>query len=316
MLRLSGITKSYGQRRVLEDVSLEVRRGELLGYVGGNGAGKTTSMRIVLGVTEPDSGSVTVDGEGVTAAHRARMGYMPEERGLYDTMRLHQQLAYFAELHGVDRRTAARSADYWLDRLGLHERRDNRLEDLSLGNQQRVQLAAALVHAPDVLVLDEPFSGLDPLAVDVMAEVLRDEAGRGVPVVFSSHQLDLVERLCDRVCVLKDGRVVAAGTVAELTGDERQQHLLRTTAPESAWAYLATDIDHRTDGTVVTLAPTARLDDLVDAVRAAGELHELRPWRPSLTDVYRDVAAPAAGAATPTGTSPTGTTSTEKEQAA
>lgn len=313
MLALRGIHKTYGQRRVLEDVTFEVCPGELLGYVGGNGAGKTTSMRIALGVTEADSGTVTVDGEPVTAAHRARMGYMPEERGLYGSMRLHQQLAYFAELHGVERRSAGRSADYWLDRLGLGERRENRLEDLSLGNQQRVQLAAALVHAPDVLVLDEPFSGLDPLAVDVMAEVLRDEAARGVPVVFSSHQLDLVERLCDRVCVLKDGRVVADGTVADLTGDGAPRYLLRTGAPEDAWRFLVADAVPREGAVVVTLAPTTTLDDLVDAVRGAGGLQELRPWRPSLTDVYRDVAAPST---IPTNPTTDATTDPHEEEAA
>lgn len=294
MLELHRIRKTYGTRTVLDDVSLEVRRGELLGYVGGNGAGKTTSMRVVLGVTAADSGRVTIDGDDVGAAHRARMGYMPEERGLYPAMRLAQQLSYFAELHGVERRSANRSADYWLDRLGLAERRDHRLEDLSLGNQQRVQLAAALVHAPDLLVLDEPFSGLDPLAVDVMAEVLRDEARRGVPVIFSSHQLDLVERLCDRVAVLRGGRVVADGTVDALTGGGKDRYLLRTSATPADFSRVAeveTAPDRETY--VVALAPGCTLDDLLDAVRATGDLRELRPWRPSLTDIYRDVATDA-----------------------
>lgn len=300
MLALTNIRKSYGSRRVLDDVSWQVARGELLGYVGGNGAGKTTSMRIALGVASADAGTVTLDGAPVDDAVRARMGYMPEERGLYATMQLHAQLQFFAELRGVGRRAAARSADAWLDRLGLLERRSHRLEDLSLGNQQRVQLAAALVHSPDVLVLDEPFSGLDPLAVDVMSQILREEADRGVPVVFSSHQLDLVERVCDRVAVLAGGRVVAVGTVAELTGDEGDRHLVRT---DGALGWLA-ELAQRAPAVHATVRPQGadavtlraepgELAEVVDLVRRHGALHELRPWRPSLVEAYRDVVAGA-----------------------
>ncbi|GAA4670216.1 ABC transporter ATP-binding protein [Nocardioides nanhaiensis] len=301
MLALDHISKSYGPRRVLDDVTWHVERGELLGYVGGNGAGKTTSMRITLGVATADTGTVTLDGQPVDDAVRARMGYMPEERGLYATMQLHAQLRFFAELRGVERRAAARSADAWLDRLGLAERRHHRLEDLSLGNQQRVQLAAALVHSPDVLVLDEPFSGLDPLAVDVMAQILREEADRGVPVVFSSHQLDLVERICDRVAVLAGGRVVAVGSVAELTGDEGDRHLVRADGAPGWLAELAQRAPalHATvrpqgdpgdpAGAVTLRAAEDALPLVVDVVRRHGVLRELRPWRPSLTDVYRDV---------------------------
>ena len=300
MLALDRIGKSYGARRVLDDVSWHVDRGELLGYVGGNGAGKTTSMRIALGVATADTGTVTLDGRPVDDAVRARMGYMPEERGLYATMQLHAQLCFFAELRGVARRAAARSADAWLDRLGLRERRHHRLEDLSLGNQQRVQLAAALVHSPDVLVLDEPFSGLDPLAVDVMSQILREEADRGVPVVFSSHQLDLVERICDRVAVLAGGRVVAVGTVAELTGDEGDRHLVRADAAgwlaelaQRAPALHAT-VRPQGDGAVTLRAAEDALPLVVDVVRRHGVLRELRPWRPTLTDAYRDVVGGAA----------------------
>ncbi|WP_222192520.1 ABC transporter ATP-binding protein [Modestobacter italicus] len=298
MLALDQISKAYGSHQVLDDVSLQVRRGEVLGYVGGNGAGKTTSMRIVLGVATADSGRVTLDGVPVDAAARARMGYMPEERGLYPTMRVQQQLEFFAELRGLSRPDAARAATYWLDRLGVGSRRDSALEDLSLGNQQRVQLAAALVHGPEALVLDEPFSGLDPLAVDVMAEVLREEAARGVPVVFSSHQLDLVERTCDRVAVLHGGRLVADGTVEGLTGGDGRRWLLRSDASPAAWA---ADLDPDTrasvepahgDAVTVRLAGDEDLGRVVDAVRRHGTLRELRPWRPSLTEVYRDVVHP------------------------
>src|ERR671915_648423 len=188
----------------------------MFGFVGPHGAGKTTAMRIVLGVLAADRGEVSFDGRPVDFDLRSRFGYMPEERGLYPKMRVRDQLVYLARLHGVPGGAARESADRWIERLGLTERAGDRVEQLSLGNQQRVQLAAALVHDPDLLVLDEPFSGLDPVGVDVLSGVLADYASNGVPVLFSSHQLELVERLCDAVAIIKDGRLVASGKVEEL----------------------------------------------------------------------------------------------------
>jgi ABC-2 type transport system ATP-binding protein len=188
----------------------------MFGFVGPNGAGKTTTMRIIMGVLGADAGEVRWNGELMHTRMRSRFGYMPEERGLYPKMRVKKQLSYMAALHGVEDPDA--SADRWIDRLGLTERAGDRVEELSLGNQQRVQLAAALVHEPELLVLDEPFSGLDPVGVDVLSGVLLDYARTGVPVVFSSHQLELVERLCEAVAIIKDGRLVASGTVEALRG--------------------------------------------------------------------------------------------------
>ena len=192
----------------------------MFGFVGPNGAGKTTTMRIIMGVLAPDAGTVRWNGEPLRMDMRSRFGYMPEERGLYPKMRVKRQLSYLAALHGVADPDAA--ADRWIDRLGLTERAHDRVEELSLGNQQRVQLAAALVHEPELLVLDEPFSGLDPVGVDVLSGVLLDYARTGVPVVFSSHQLELVERLCEAVAIIKDGRLVASGSVEELRGPGRK----------------------------------------------------------------------------------------------
>ena len=200
----------------LDGLSFTVQPGQMMGFVGPNGAGKTTAMRIVLGVLEPNSGEVRWNGRPVDRAARRRFGYMPEERGLYPKMKVRDHLVYLARLHGVSTQDAQLSADGLIGRLGLEERADDRVEALSLGNQQRVQLAAALVHEPDVLVLDEPFSGLDPVGVDVLAEVLKGEAERGVPVVFSSHQLELVERLCDEYVLIDEGRSVASGRVTDL----------------------------------------------------------------------------------------------------
>src|SRR4051795_13404469 len=192
----------------------------MFGFVGPNGAGKTTAMRIIMGVLEPDAGEVQFNGTAPDFETRRRFGYMPEERGLYPKMRVRAQLVYLATLHGVT--TAEDAADRWIERLGLTERAGDRVEALSLGNQQRVQLAAALVHDPELLVLDEPFSGLDPVGVDVLSGVLSEYAATGVPVVFSSHQLELVERVCEAVAIIKDGRLVASGTVEELRGPGRR----------------------------------------------------------------------------------------------
>ncbi|PTL58971.1 ABC transporter ATP-binding protein [Paraconexibacter algicola] len=222
MLELRELRKAFGDRVALDGLSLTLEAGQLLGFVGANGAGKTTTMRIALGVLEPDAGDVLWDGRPATPADRASFGYLPEERGLYTRMRARAQLVHFARLHGRDAATAADAADAVLDRVGLADRADDRVEDLSLGNQQRVQLAAALVHDPACLILDEPFSGLDPVGVDLMSEVLRERAEAGVPVLFSSHQLELVEKLCDAVAIVSGGQVVTIGEVAGLPARYRE----------------------------------------------------------------------------------------------
>ena len=219
-LAIKEISKTYGDLRALDEVSFDVRPGELFGFVGSNGAGKTTTMRIALGVLSADAGSVTLDGQPVNSEIRRRIGYMPADRGLYPKMKVGAQLTYFARLHGLSAREAAAAVQHWTERLDIAHRIDDTVDTLSTGNQQRVQLAAALVHDPQVLVLDEPFSGLDPVAVDVMSEVLSEKSAAGVPVMFSSHQLELVERLCDRVGILSSGALVAIGTVDELRADQ------------------------------------------------------------------------------------------------
>ena len=217
MLELLDLSRRFGDIVALDGVTFSIPDGEIVGFVGPNGAGKTTTMRIALGVLEPDAGDVRWNGRPIDAEARRRFGYMPEERGLYPKMKVQEQLVYLARLHGLSRPDASRRAAETIEVLGVAERANDRVENLSLGNQQRVQLAAALVHRPDVLILDEPFSGLDPVGVDALTGVLRGEAeGRGVPVVFSSHQLELVERLCDRVVLIDHGRIVAAGTIEEL----------------------------------------------------------------------------------------------------
>jgi ABC-2 type transport system ATP-binding protein len=219
VLRLEELRKSYGETVALDGVSFDVEAGQMFGFVGPNGAGKTTLMRIVLGVLAADSGQVLWHGAPIDAEARRRIGYMPEERGLYPKMRVRDQLVYMARLHGLSRPAAFEATDRWLERLGIAERAGDKVESLSLGNQQRVQLGVALVHEPDLLVLDEPFSGLDPDGVDALSGALLAEiSDRQVPVVFSSHQLDLVERLCDSLAIIAGGRIAASGPLAEVSG--------------------------------------------------------------------------------------------------
>ena len=298
-LELLGLTKSFGTVRALRDMSLTVREGEIYGFVGSNGAGKTTAMRITLGVLSPDSGEVRYAGRPLDQEVRARVGYMPEERGLYPRMKVGPQLTYLAQLHGLSPADAGDAMIRWTDRLGLAARRTDEVMKLSLGNQQRVQLAAALVHNPEILVLDEPFSGLDPVAVDVMSQVLRDQADRGVPVIFSSHQLDLVERLCDRVGIIKDGSMVAEGTIDQLRTTDRQRLLVRLDGAPAGWAAGlpgVTLIDDAGAAVVVEVASgdVAAEQAVLRAATAAGTVREFSPVRPHLADLFRGVVTEEA----------------------
>ena len=294
VLRLEELRKSYGETVALDGVSFQVEAGQMFGFVGPNGAGKTTAMRIILGVLSADRGEVRWRGEPVDAATRRRFGYMPEERGLYPKMKVQEQLVYLARLHGLSRPDASRRAAETIEVLGVAERANDRVENLSLGNQQRVQLAAALVHRPDVLILDEPFSGLDPVGVDALTGVLRGEAeGRGVPVVFSSHQLELVERLCDRVVLIDHGRIVAAGTIEELRAS-REQRRLRvhvTGAPEDWYdAIPGVRLVEATsnDGLVLELADGVDEQRVLDLARGAGDVTHFSRERASLAELFRE----------------------------
>jgi ABC-2 type transport system ATP-binding protein len=255
-------------------------------------------MRIVLGVLEPDRGQVRWQGRDVDAETRRRFGYMPEERGLYPKMRVRDQVVYFARLHGHDRAGAEAAADRWIERLGLTERAGDRTEQLSLGNQQRVQLAVGLVHDPEVLVLDEPFSGLDPVGVDVMSGVLRDLAAAGAPVVFSSHQLELVERLCEAVAIIKDGRLVAAGRVEELRARGAHERRVRVAVEgdgDGMWlagVAGAEIVARERGGLLVRLADGAEPERVLDAARAVGTVVHFSLDQPTLTDLFREVVAP------------------------
>ncbi|TXK19002.1 ABC transporter ATP-binding protein [Homoserinibacter sp. GY 40078] len=292
MLQIRGVGKSYGARRVLDDVSFDVLPGRMTGFVGGNGAGKTTTMRIILGVLEADEGSVTLDDAPLGPTGRRRFGYMPEERGLYPKMKLAEQLVYLARLHGLTADDARRSTDDLLGRLGLAERAGDAVEKLSLGNQQRAQIAAALVHKPEVLILDEPFSGLDPMAVEVVLEVLLERARAGAPVLFSSHQLDIVERLCDDLVIISEGTIRAAGPREELRDEHSSLRYQLQTSADAGWLRQEAGIDViETDGGFALFdaeTPEAASRVLRAAVER-GEVTDFSRQHPTLSQIFKEV---------------------------
>jgi ABC-2 type transport system ATP-binding protein len=295
VLELVDVSRRFRDVVALDGVSFSVPAGRMVGFVGPNGAGKTTAMRIVLGVLEADRGDVRWRGEPVDADARRRFGYMPEERGLYPKMRVLDQLVYLGRLHGLDEREASAAAGRSVEILGVADRARDPVQQLSLGNQQRVQLAAALVHSPELLVLDEPFSGLDPVGVDVLTGVLRDRVSAGVPVVFSSHQLDLVERICDAVVLIAHGRVVASGSIEDLRS-RGERRLVRVEIADASpgWKEMVTGarvLERFTGGAVFELENGTPPDAVLDAARAAGTVTGFSVVRPSLAEIFREAVA-------------------------
>ena len=290
-LELRGLSKRFGKLQAVDDLSFEVHPGEVFGFVGSNGAGKTTTMRMILGTHEVDGGEIVWAGKPIDFETRRRIGYMPEERGLYPKMRIGEQLDYLSQLHGMAAPDAHASVQRWLNRFGLGGRTRDEVQKLSHGNQQRVQLAAALAFNPLLLVLDEPFAGLDPEAVDSMSEVLHEEAASGTPVLFSSHQLDLVERICDRVGIIQRGRMVAMGTVDGLRREGPERSWVDAPAAKPGWAKALTGVEEvRADGSryLLELTDTTADQAVLQAALATGPVHEFRRDLPSLLDIFRE----------------------------
>lgn len=292
VLDIQDLHKTFGDVVALNGCSFSVERGHMLGFLGPNGAGKTTAMRSIFGLITPDSGSVAWDDHEITIENRLGFGYMPEQRGLYPKMKAHDQLIYFGRLHGLDTQTAGRSAALWLERFGLSDRRDDPVESLSHGNQQRVQLAAALVHDPDLLVLDEPFGGLDPLAVETMSNVLREQATQGKAVVFSSHQLDLVEDLCEEVAIINSGSVVVRGRVRSLKDASPIRHLeLDVDGDPSGLLKTLDGVQSiQSDGSLHTVIIDADADihGFIARAEEVGKLRHFAYTSPSLSDLFRE----------------------------
>jgi ABC-2 type transport system ATP-binding protein len=293
-LELLDLRRNYGDVVALDGLTFTVPPGQVFGFLGPNGAGKTTAMRAVVGVVALDHGEVRWRGAPVDAQARRTFGYMPEERGLYPGMIVLEQLEYLGRLHGMSAGDAREAARRWVERLGVADKAAAKLETLSQGNQQRVQLAAALVHEPDLLVLDEPFAGLDPVGVDAMSEVLTERAEEGVTVLFSSHQLDLVKNLCKTVVIIHCGRLVAQGDVEELRRGGRPRLAVRVAGdPEGHWAqrlaaWLADVVQVQAGTVLLTLVPGADAQAVLDAARAAGPVEHFAFERRRMSEVFRE----------------------------
>lgn len=297
VLVATDLRKRYGDVVALDGCSLRVERGRMLGFLGPNGSGKTTTMRAIFDLVRVDSGTVTWDDQPIGRAERVRFGYMPEQRGLYPKMRIADQLVHIARLHGIDRDEAEEATHRWLGELGLADRATGTLESLSHGNQQRVQLAAALVHEPELLVLDEPFSGLDPIGVDAMERVLRERAERGAAIVFSSHQLDLVQSICDDVVVVNRGRDILSGTLDELRSSSGRRHVeIEFADTDTTW-----DPERHVSGAQVVSTAGGRVRmlvpddtdpaDVLSQARTAGAVVQFTFEPPSLSELFLEVVS-------------------------
>ena len=302
MLEILDLTKRYGPVVALDGASFTARPGRIVGFLGPNGAGKTTTMRCVFGLAVPDRGEVRWKGRPVDRDMRLRFGYMPEQRGLYPRMRVAEQLSYFGQQHGMSGKAANASAAQWLERMGLGDRAKSKLEELSHGNQQRVQLATALVHGPELLVLDEPFSGLDPIGIATMTDVVREQAAAGAGVVFSSHQLDLVEDVCEDVVIIARGRIVASGAIDELKAASGRQHLeIEVAGSNGDWldGHDTLQVLERTGDKVKLLVDRdVDLDGLLARARAAGEVRTFSYEPPKLSELFMEAVTPEAAAET------------------
>ncbi|TCJ94279.1 ABC transporter ATP-binding protein [Nocardia alba] len=292
MLEIAQLTRRFGDNVAVDDVSFTVPPGALTGFVGGNGAGKTTTMRMIMGVLAVQSGEIRWDGRPVTELDRRSFGYMPEERGLYPKQPVFDQLVYLARLRGLPADQAKARTESLLERFDLGARGKDKLESLSLGNQQRVQIAAAVIAQPSALILDEPFSGLDPTAVDSMVELLREYTEQGVPVLFSSHQLDLVERLCDQLVVLAAGRVVGQGSVDELrtSGGTRYRLVLDGDAEWLREHPGVRVVDGAGPG-VLFEVDSGGTDVVLKEALSRGSIREFAEVRPTVAEIYREVTA-------------------------
>ncbi|HEX3565398.1 MAG TPA: ATP-binding cassette domain-containing protein [Acidimicrobiales bacterium] len=296
-LELIGLTRRFGSVVALDNLSFSVPSGEVVGFLGPNGAGKTTTMRAVFGLTDLDAGQVRWAGEPVGAQSRTRFGYMPEERGLYPNMPVGDQVAYLGRLHGLSAADAAASTRRWLERLEIADRAESKVESLSHGNQQRVQLAAALVHEPELLILDEPLAGLDPAGIDAISQVLVEWAGRGYCVLFSSHQLDLVEDLCESVTIIDHGRLVAEGKVDDLATAGARRLAVRVEGDRSGdWARSLPGVrlSEAAGGQLrLVLDESASSDSVLDAARRVGRVTEFSFERRRLSEVFREAVGVA-----------------------
>ena len=291
ILQLKNIDKSFGDKEVLKGVSFTAEGGKAFGLLGRNGAGKTTSIRILMNVFPANGGEVLIDGKPIDY-DKIGIGYLPEERGLYPKKLIIDQLVYFAELKGMSAKDAVKAVDYWLGRLGMSEYRNKRLDTLSKGNQQKIQLITALAHDPDIVILDEPFSGLDPVNAMLLKDVVKEQISKGKVVLFSSHQMSYIEEFCDSIAIINAGKVAISGDLHEIKRTyPRDKIVVSTGAPEKIMADLGDICAEREDGTLlIQLASPDEKQSMMKRLVESYDIDEVKVFEPSLNDIFVEYA--------------------------
>lgn len=295
ILDFRNIQKSFGAKEVLTGISFQAESGKAFGLLGRNGAGKTTSIRILMNVFPADQGKVLINGAPIDYG-KVSIGYLPEERGLYPKKLIIDQLIYFAELKGLKHKDAVKAVDYWLERLGMKEYRNKRLDTLSKGNQQKIQLVTALVHEPDIIILDEPFSGLDPVNAMLLKDVVKEEIEKGKIVLFSSHQMNYIEEFCDRIAILNSGKIALSGDIHDIKRNyERDKLVIRTEEPEKIMQHFGTRCRQSEDGSLMLqlISPDEKRNIMKHLVEKY-DIDEVKVYEPSLNDIFVEYAGNAA----------------------
>ncbi|MCI2113148.1 ABC transporter ATP-binding protein [Ruminococcus sp.] len=286
-LEIKNIYKSFGSKKVLKGVSFSAESGEAFGLLGRNGAGKTTSIRILMDVFAPESGEVLIDGKPVDY-NKIRIGYLPEERGLYPKKRIIDQLVYFAELNGLAKRDAVKAVDFWLKRLKMSEYRNKRLDTLSKGNQQKIQLITALAHNPQIIILDEPFSGLDPVNAMLLKEVVKEQIEKGKIVLFSSHQMNYIEEFCNKIGIINNGEIVLQGSLHDIKRNYvRDRLVVRTEYPEKILEKLGSQCSVNERGElIIKLKSAGDKQMMMRELTENFDIDEIKVYEPSLNDIF------------------------------
>ncbi len=290
-LVLLDIDKSFGEKEVLKGVSFTAEGGKAFGLLGRNGAGKTTTIRILMNVFHSDGGSITLDGAPIDY-NKVGIGYLPEERGLYPKKKIFDQLVYFAELKGMSTKDAASAVDHWLDRLGMSEYKYKRLDTLSKGNQQKIQLVTALAHDPDIIILDEPFSGLDPVNAMLLKDVVKEQIEKGKIVLFSSHQMSYIEEFCDSIAIINAGRVVLDGDLYEIKRSyPRNKLVVSTTCPEKVYAEFGERVTETSDGKLILKLDSPQdKGEVMKRLVSCCDVDEIKVFEPTLNDIFVEYA--------------------------
>lgn len=296
-LTLQNICKSFGEKQVLDGISFTAQSGRAFGLLGRNGAGKTTAIRILMNIFPPDSGSITIDGKPIDY-DKSHFGYLPEERGLYPKKKVIEQLVYLARLKGMEKSDAVSSVDGWLCRLGMSEYRNRRLDTLSKGNGQKIQLITALAHDPEIIILDEPFSGLDPVNAMLLKDVVKEQINLGKTVLFSSHQMNYIEEFCDSIAILKDGKIAISGDLHAVKHNYPRNRLTVRSADAEKIAK-EQNLSCRLispDEVSVTLTSPDDKQEVMSLLASRFDIDEMKVFEPSLGDIFVEYTGDAEGA--------------------